>query len=216
MTGFKSPAEVPPPKPDDYMRAIEETIKADHIQTGRDVMSAYVAYEARNSQYTDYMHAALRVGEAIEPYDRSTEQPFDPSQKIAQAVVRGMAFGRLFVPRAHDQSVDLGQLVPVYPSGINDIPDRMERNHALGGFFVKTGEQGADIMSSEALDQLDALSPGVIPDVSSERFFTIGCGVVAYTALHAHAKFNNNASFEHLSKQGFTADWDSELAKLLN
>ena len=216
MTVFRMPGEIPLPQPADYELAIATTVEAEQIYSGQDVLPVFHGHMSVNPQYGEYINAASLVGAAIEPYDRSTEQLIDPRQKIAHAVVRGMVFGRLFVPRAHDVSVDLGTLVPVFPMAINHIQDRMERNHALGSFFVKTGEQGAEEMGDEACRRLDELSSvDALLDLTDKRFFVVGCGVVAYSALYAHERSNNNAALNSLQKGEFTADWDGELTKLL-
>lgn len=215
MTRFRIPGEIPPPQPDDYMRAIELTAEAEQISSGRDVLPVFERYMGQNQEYTEYMTAARVVGRVIEPQDRSTGRYIDPHQKIAQAVTRGVVFGRLFVPRAHDASVDLGRIVPLFPVSINEIEDPMERTHAIGTYFVKVGGQGVDVMSDAAVEQLDIFSCDEAPDVSTQRFFAVGCGVVAYAALRAHGRFNENGLSRDLSEGKYDGDWDDELAKLL-
>ncbi|MBH1980088.1 hypothetical protein I8H83_00955 [Candidatus Saccharibacteria bacterium] len=215
MTRLRTPGEIPPPQPDDYMRAIQMTIEAEHIRSGRDVLPVFRGYAGQNPEYAEYMNAALTIGGVIEPQDRTTGEFVDSHQKIAKAVVRGVVFGRLFVPRAHDTSVDLGKIVPVFPASINEIEDLAERNHAMGAFFVKTGMQGVDVMSEPAIEQLDSLSFEEAADFSTQRYFAVGCGVVAYAALRAHGMFNENGLRRDMSEGKFNGDWDDELARLL-
>lgn len=215
MTTPRTPGEIPGPQPDDYLRAIESTVEIEQVHSGRDVLPVFRGYACQSVEYAEYLNVAKIVGRVIEPYDRSTHEPVDPHRKITQAVIRGVAFGRLFVPRAHDASVDLGQIVPVVPVSMIEIEDPTERSHAMGTYFVKVGGQGVDVMSDAAVERLDILSSEEAPDVSTQRFFAIGCGVVAYAALRAHSRFNENGLSRDLSEGKYDGDWDDELAKLL-
>lgn len=220
MTRRYLPGEIPPPEPDDYMRALDMTVSCERIANGRDVLEAIGRHRGHEGSYNYYVReVATYVGVAIEPFDKHLGRPFDEEQRVAHAVIRGMAFARLFIPRAHDPVVQLGDLVPTFPEGLEKIDDAYDRNQAFARYFVDCGERGVDLMSDQTVSQLEAFEDEVADSVSAQRFFRTGCGIVAYAALQAHASYNR-----HVAKSGMQdlqqavdaadSDWDEALRRL--
>ena len=220
MTKRHTFSEIPPPTPEDYVRAIDMTCSEENIRDGQSLLGAIDRRRTLDENYEYYVYEVSPcVGVAIEPIDRTLQKPVDEAQNKAHAIMRGMAFAKMFIPRAHDSAVHLGDLVPILPGGLDHIDDVYEKNEAVGRFLVDCGEKGAGAMGEVAADILEGYEAEVVHDVGSQRFFRTGCGLVAYAALRAHALYNQDPEWAAIragAHGGATTEWDDELQRLLN
>lgn len=162
-----------------------------------------------------------QVGMLIEPVDQTTKQLVDNEQKTTEAVMLGSALGGLVVPKVHGSVVNLDTFEINLPKKIWESEDSPDARYMLSEYLFRYGDYGFTVMGSKAEDVLEETESLVVSDVTKQRMFRIGCGIVVHASLETHIRHNEKKAEEDRRRlaeqldQPDAIDWSSDIYDLL-
>lgn len=207
---------VPLPREDDYEMIIAQTIRTEGIDSHESMESAMDRARSRDPVYRKFMGLMGHVGMFVEPMDRMTETYVDEGLHTAEAVTLGAAFGGLIVPKLHGPVVVLDKIKINTPKAVWESEDTPDAREALSRYLSDYGRYGLEVIGERAENLLEETESRVITDVTKQRMFRVGCGIVVAAALYGHVMHNQQTEREHLETQlDNGVDWDQEFRGLL-
>ncbi|HWT39944.1 MAG TPA: hypothetical protein VN081_01550 [Dongiaceae bacterium] len=215
---FQSENVPPLPTPNEYAAAahrVEILLAGDEKALGRVLMSVV----AKDTAYKHFIEEATVLAGYVEPIDRSTGDFVDPENGAAKAFHRGatagllvdrQVHGTLLMPRRLFSELTLG--------GIEMDPDDMpQTRHLIAEAISEMGFRGLQVLGDETAEQVSAWSERFVLDVTKQRMFTIGAGVLVLLGRQQHEaalnRFHREA-METLVASVHDVDWDYQLAEL--
>lgn len=208
--------KTPLPREDDYERVIAQTIQSEGINSYGAMENAMDRARSRDPAYKRFMGLISHVGMFIEPMDRMTKTYVDEELQTAEAVVLGAAFGGLMVPKLHGPVVVLDKIKINTPKAIWDSEDTPDAREAMSRYLADYGRYGLEIVGERAENLLEETESQIIADVTKQRMFRLGCGIVVAATLYEHILYNQQKEQEYLEKQlDDGINWDQELRGLL-
>ncbi len=207
------------PTQNDYANMLHEAARQYPINTNEELVRYFQARMRLGHSFKAHLNQAVELGYVLEPTDRTIGKPLDPDFTTSAPFQFGYGYGLLttmpFFGEIKPKEV-LSQIhAPVSPD-----EDPLDYKHQLATIIVEAGEQGMAIIGERAADELEQIETRIIPDVTKQRYFRIGAGVVLYAthrtisaALEEQAKRDRSILQEALDD---SPDWDAELTKLLD
>ncbi len=212
---------IPLPKHEDYVAAIAQTIETERIDSYAGMARAMDRVGANDETYKRFVGLMAHVGMLIEPIDQTTKEFVDDEQKAAESVTLGSALGGLIVSKVHGSIAALDKFEINLPKKIWESDGNLDARHTLAEYLSRYGNYGFVIMGDQAEDMLERTESLIVEDVTKQRMFRIGCGIVVHALFETHIRYNQRIAEEdrrQLTEQldGSTdIDWDSGLHNLL-
>ena len=212
---------VPLPRHEDYEIAFVQTVQSERIDSHGSMESAMDRAGSRDSAYKRFMGLMAQVGMWLEPLDQTTGKIIDYEQKTVEAIVLGSALGGLVVPKVHRQIAPLDTLKINLPKRIWESGNTLDAKNMLSEYLFEYGDYGLSVIGNQAEEVLEETETLVIEDVTKQRMFRIGCGIVIHAITETHTRYNQEiaeADRRQLADSldnSSDLDWDSELDRLL-
>jgi hypothetical protein len=208
MTSHDDHGSIPLPEPENYAEIIEKTIKSKNIRSYDYMERAVAGAIQMDARYKRFLGFMAHVAMFMEPIDGTTNDYIDEEQKIAEAVTLGTAFAGLIVPELHGDTVKLDELRINTPTEIWESDDTPRARNMLADYLSEFGNHGLSVMGERAEDLLEDAESRIIADVTKQRLFRIGCGIVVSAARWNHLVFNETHELSNI-------DWDAGLSDLV-
>lgn len=208
--------EYPLPTPIEYDTAVEELVWQEHI-VSPDAMQGSIQRGIRNSSaFKTFMSTFVTsIGITLVEMDRMSESATEEGLAGARVAIAGAAFGGLLVPKLHGDLVPLDSFTLDLPE-THETDDALQDRHVLASKLVSYAERGILLAGEEAEQRIEGVESAVVPDVSKQRMFRVGCGVVIRAAWQAHERYLHETALQQMELQFDTPpqDWDEALRKL--
>lgn len=211
---------VPLPNENKYTEAIRHAKQSEGIDSPEGMEKAIERLRVRNIKFAKLVQLAERVGMVLEPVDRSTGTYIDDERATAKAVKYGMTFGGLVVPQLH------GDLAPIDKVELNlpidlEAHDEFQLRHMISEYLIDLGCRAVSVMGLKAEEELTRVEESVVHDVTKQRMFRVGYGIVSCYAMEAHMRHNEKLAEEDRKRlsdklEAGEIDWDASLEDLLN
>lgn len=211
---------VPLPNENKYAEVIHQAKQSEGIDSPEGMEKAIERLRARNIKFAKLVQLAERVGMVLEPVDRSTGTYVDDERVTTKAVKYGMAFGGLVVPQLH------GDIAPIDKVELNlpidlEAHDEFQLRHVISEYLIDLGCRAVSMMGVKAEEELAKVEESVVHDVTKQRMFRVGYGIVSCYALEAHMRHNEILAEEDRKQlndklEAGEIDWDAGLEDLLN
>lgn len=218
MAESYKPAPLPETK--DYFNAVN-AVESKISSSGKEPRAFFLRQFNITPSAENFTSEAYQLGRLLEPIDRSTRQAVDPEYQGAHAFTLGAVAGKLVSLEAHGalvrQSEVLGAMqgLPVNM----DVNDQLELYNRASQAFRTMGEEGMKFIGEILEKHFDDWAEASVEDVTKQRNFKIGAGIVLIAGRQFHAERIRQYDLEEmrrLAERVHDTDWDTEFMELLD
>lgn len=217
-------SEAIPPLPgyDKYHEAAKKITPHFSVKAGR--VSIQIPEERLIPLLNGVSNTTQYFARAVEPIDRATEKVADSEFASSFALVNGAVAGALIVDQVHGKAAELLKVRKrlsdvrreLYAQAEKEGDDALDIRHIAAGYIIDYGQRGIDLAGIKTEEVLEETEIRVIADVSRQRMFRVGAGVVLMAALELHSDAYFKDRMETLDASLTGVNWDSELEQLLS
>ena len=205
------------PTHDEYLTAAR---KIDAVFGEVPIDVAYSRFLQNKHSFKNFLQETERLAAFVEPIDRSTSEFIDSERRSKEAFRLGATAGALLMYEVHGSALSPLRLYSnIELGGIENNPDdEAHTRHQIGEAILHMGHQGLVTMGPQTNDIIEHWSEQFVKDVTKQRMFETGTGVVARLAFNQHeilfAK-QERAAMQALAQSAHDIDWDAQFAGLL-
>lgn len=208
--------EYPLPTHEEYDAAVEELVWQEHM-VSPDALQGSIQRGVRVSPaYKNFMSTFVTsIGITLVEMDRMSESATEEGLAGSRIAIAGAAFGGLLVPKLHGDIAPLDSFALDLPETY-ESDDALHDRHVLASKLVHYAEKGLALAGEEAEQRIEGVESVVVPDVSKQRMFRIGCGVVIRAAWVAHEQYLHKTWLHQMEQQLDIPDldWDEAFRRM--
>lgn len=188
----------PLPGEEKYLSVIADVIGENEIDDYQSLDLAIAVNRYDQKGYKQFLGAAHRAANSFDAVDKESSQT-ESTRIVKDSVYRGLGFGGLLLPKLHGEAVDIRSIFEQsYADTEAETTDERQQRFELAEYSIMTGEKGIDIAGEASEGILEALAERVNPNISAQRYFKLGCGIIIAYAHQAHTSL-----IEHAERDDF-------------
>lgn len=204
----------PLPKESDYLEAIATVVEEYGIEDASSLSTALL-YNIRSTPgFRNFHIRALHLSRSVAPQSGESSTSIDAPQPRSAVFYSGLGFGGLLLPHLYGDTLEMRS---IFEQGSSTVSDG-ELGIGVHSDVVDTLlEIAAGEITNPVDSALEVLEERVVPNVPSQRYFRVGCGVLM---AYAHQSYENQLQYkqqsllDEMKKELATNtehDWDAAL-----